>query len=258
MTAQPKPPFWAVQLDKKLDLILAELKQVAVSRQHVVDDGRLRGQYDAIELFANMMDGKVYWSVKGGKYSRHGASIWPEVMKPAGFDPDVMDITKKVDLSGWVAHYTCEEDGSKPKVVKLEPPTSASATSPQMTAKRPSTIPTDTITQRPKPTTQQKLPSSRASSETDWKHQAETAVDPLMFDTAIVRLEPWFKDSATAASFFRLMFGGEYKPEHATGYTVGMISYAQHRIKANGAKSAHDEAKVRGINAYRNAMGIMQ
>lgn len=74
---------------------------------------RITGEYPAVKLFANMMDGNVYWSVKGGPYMKHGASIWPEVLEPAGFGN--LQPTDTVDLTGWTAVYTASADGKNPK-----------------------------------------------------------------------------------------------------------------------------------------------
>lgn len=76
--------------------------------------------FEASKLVANVNEGNVYWKVKGGKFSRHGVTIWPEVLEAAGFEPDNLDPTETYSLSGSTAHYVVNENGNPQKVIKLE------------------------------------------------------------------------------------------------------------------------------------------
>lgn len=69
-------------------------------------------------LVANQMNGKVYWSVQGGQFKRHGLRVWPEVLTEAGFDVDSLDPNEAYDMSGYTAVYEAGQDNHK-KVVSL-------------------------------------------------------------------------------------------------------------------------------------------
>jgi hypothetical protein len=45
-----------------------------------------------------------------------------------------------------------------------------------------------------------------------WRLEARTANEPLMFDTAVFRLEPWFKDAKAAGAFRETLFES-WQPE---------------------------------------------
>lgn len=71
-------------------------------------------------LTATVDDGKAFWKVKGGAFSKFGIMVWPETLAAAGFDPDKMNPLKPVDLSGWSIYYTVKDNGQPKKVVRLE------------------------------------------------------------------------------------------------------------------------------------------
>jgi hypothetical protein len=72
-------------------------------------------------LFVTESNGKKYFKIAGGKFSKFGVTVYPEVLTP------FFDLTKiesiQYDLPGYIAHFTFEGEGEriKPiKVVKLE------------------------------------------------------------------------------------------------------------------------------------------
>jgi len=76
--------------------------------------------FDAEELVGSMNKGNTYWKVKGGKFSKYGVTIWPEVLAEAGFNVDALDPAQVYSLDGYEAMYITKEDGKPDKVVKLE------------------------------------------------------------------------------------------------------------------------------------------
>lgn len=75
--------------------------------------------FPAKSLNCETKDGKAYWKVKGGKYSQHGVSIWPEALAESGFDPDQLNPMTVYNLDGYTAHYTTNDKGNPHKVVRL-------------------------------------------------------------------------------------------------------------------------------------------
>lgn len=86
------------------------------------------GQFPAIDLSAALLDGKIYWKVRGGKYSRHGLTLWPEMAAAHGFDLDSLNIQQKYPLTGWTVVYT---DGDPPRIANMIPPETAVSRQPQ-------------------------------------------------------------------------------------------------------------------------------
>ena len=73
-----------------------------------------------------------------------------------------------------------------------------------------------------------------------------------MFDTAVSRLEPWFKD-ANAAGTFREMLFGTWQPELVGFYLEALLRYAQVRKVLDGrhpTQGAHIKAKVEALNTF--------
>jgi len=75
--------------------------------------------FPAKALAGTVSGGKPYWKVKGGKFSQHGVSIWPEALAAAGFDPDQLNVMTVYNLEGYTATYIINDKGQPHKVVKL-------------------------------------------------------------------------------------------------------------------------------------------
>lgn len=104
-----------------------------------------------------------------------------------------------------------------------------------------------TAVSQPQPQPQPKQPEM--TSVDMWLQEAQAAREPLMFDGAIVRLRPYFKDATTAAQFREVLFPGGYDPRYSVGFTYAMMAYADGRT----ADKKHDHAKVRAYDAFRAA-----
>ncbi len=82
----------------------------------IEDDGGL--SFKPETLSANVTDGKVFWRVKGERWSKFGITIWPEVLKAANLtnlDPD-----KQYSLSNFKsAIYINNDKGNPSKVTAL-------------------------------------------------------------------------------------------------------------------------------------------
>lgn len=89
-----------------------------------------------------------------------------------------------------------------------------------------------------------------------WWREAGSAPDPLLFDTAVVRLEPWYTDSEKAAAFRVALFGTQYDPARAQTMAAAMLEYARQRQALNGTtdkKTAHDRAREAALAAANEA-----
>jgi len=76
--------------------------------------------FEASILCGSINGSKTYWKVKGGRFSKFGVSVWPEVLKPAGYDTDALDPRQEYNIQGFVAYYVMDEEGKATKVTRLE------------------------------------------------------------------------------------------------------------------------------------------
>ncbi len=74
--------------------------------------------FQAEKLVGTVTEGKLYWKVRGERFSKHGVTIWPEVLAAAGFFIDDLNIMDQYDLSGYTAFYELKE-GKPTKVTQL-------------------------------------------------------------------------------------------------------------------------------------------
>ena len=79
-------------------------------------------RFPAMHMAALVNDGKAYWKVKGGRYTKFGVTIWPEVLKASGFDPNQMNPLEVYDLAGHTAVCSTNDEGKANKVIRLEAP----------------------------------------------------------------------------------------------------------------------------------------
>jgi hypothetical protein len=85
-----------------------------------------------------------------------------------------------------------------------------------------------------------------------WRQEARTAKEPLMFDTAVSRLEPWFKDAKAARAFRETLFE-DWHPELVGFYLESLLRYAKVRQVLDGrhpVQGAHIKAKVEALNTF--------
>lgn len=69
-------------------------------------------------LVASVTEGKVYWKVKGGRWSKYGVSIWPEVLEAASLTD--LDPTQQYNLANFkTAVYINNDKGQPSKVLQL-------------------------------------------------------------------------------------------------------------------------------------------
>ncbi len=73
--------------------------------------------FPAERLVGKLEGGKSYWKVQGGKFSKFGVNIWPEILFAAGFKD--LDPAQIYDLTGYTAYYTLKDNGKEDKVVNL-------------------------------------------------------------------------------------------------------------------------------------------
>jgi hypothetical protein len=79
-----------------------------------------------------------------------------------------------------------------------------------------------------------------------WRREARTATKSLMFDTAVSRLEPWFKDAA-AAGAFRDTLCESWEPKLVGFYLEAMLVAADHRWRMSlGLDAAADSSCCAG------------
>jgi len=211
------------RIEEKVDRLLQLVEQLLEQKA----SAPVTGEYPAVKLFANMMDGKVYWSVKGGPYMKHGASIWPEVLGPAGFGH--LQPTDVVDLAGWTAVYTTKADGSSPKVIQLIPPTTKTQTP-----------------AAPAPTKPQ--PNPELTAEALWRLDAINCTEALMFDTAVIKAVPYYTD-ITQAEAARTAICGPWDAQRADATLLALETYAEQVQKPSRKPIA--ETKRAAVTAAR-------
>ena len=88
-------------------------------------------------------------------------------------------------------------------------------------------------------------PAAKRPSGKDWHAEAAASTNAFMFDTAIVKAMPWYKDASAAEQFRDVLFG-EWNPAEAAAVAAGMAAYAKARIKKQG----HNAAKKPALAAY--------
>lgn len=82
--------------------------------------------FEAEILAASVNDGKTYWKVKGGQFSKYGVTVWPEVLQAAIQSGALWDVEGELDplqtypLSGIIAHYAVNDKGQPSKVTMLQ------------------------------------------------------------------------------------------------------------------------------------------
>jgi len=70
-------------------------------------------------LVCNISDGKKFFKIKGGKWSRWGVTAWDEVLTAAGIPVGKLE-GKEYKLEGYRATFIRKDDGNPKKVIKLE------------------------------------------------------------------------------------------------------------------------------------------
>lgn len=68
--------------------------------------------------------------------------------------------------------------------------------------------------------------SSGQALEKDWELEAATSEEPLMFDTAVLKAWPWYRD-VTAVTTFRDTLFGAWKAGEAPALVAGMRTYVE-------------------------------
>lgn len=91
-------------------------QQPPSSPQQSQDDNGL--SFKPETLVANVLEGKVFWKVKGGRWSKYGVNIWPEVLEAANLNN--LDPTQEYSLSNFKsAIYINNDKGQPSKVTAL-------------------------------------------------------------------------------------------------------------------------------------------
>ena len=71
--------------------------------------------FQAVDMVGSTSQGKTYWKVRGGQFTKFGVTIWPETLKVAGFDMDALDPAEVYDLTGYKAFYILNAEKSTPE-----------------------------------------------------------------------------------------------------------------------------------------------
>lgn len=72
--------------------------------------------FPAQALSSSSNAGKSYFKVKGGRFTKFGVNIWPEVLAAAGLKAEV---GPDKSLEGYTAFYVLKADGKEDKVIRL-------------------------------------------------------------------------------------------------------------------------------------------
>mgnify|MGYP003132905077 CR=1 FL=1 len=73
--------------------------------------------FAAEKLVCSINDGKTYYKVQGGPFTKFGVTVWPETIATV-LDLDQLDPTQTYDLTGYTATYL-RVDGKPKKVTAL-------------------------------------------------------------------------------------------------------------------------------------------
>ena len=71
--------------------------------------------FEAESLVGSTSEGKTYWKVRGGMFKKFGVTIWPEVLKAAGFDVEELNPATPYNLIGYTATYLLNAEKSTPE-----------------------------------------------------------------------------------------------------------------------------------------------
>jgi len=83
----------------------------------VVADTAETETFAASSLVCSINDGKTYYKVQGGPFTKFGVTVWPETIATV-LDLDQLDPTQTYDLTGYTATYL-RVDGKPKKVTAL-------------------------------------------------------------------------------------------------------------------------------------------
>jgi hypothetical protein len=201
------------------------------------------GEFAAVSLSATIDEGKEYWKVKGGPFMKHGIIIWPEVLALTPFaDADPRQVH---DLGGFTAVYTENEEGHK-KIVGLRPSVQRRDENGNPEYR--------TYADAAQPANGQPFGKDAESfAREHWLNECRTAVDGLLFDTAMLKLTTVFPDSA-GVQWAREQLFGSWVSADAPGVTAGLLAYDKERKELNGSVSKA-ESHAAGAKAALAACG---
>ena len=83
----------------------------------VVADTAETDTFAAEKLVCSVNDGKTYYKIQGGPFTKWGVTVWPETVAHI-FDLDQLDPTQTYDLTGYTCTYI-RVDGKPKKVTAL-------------------------------------------------------------------------------------------------------------------------------------------
>ncbi len=83
----------------------------------VVADTAETETFAAEKLVCSVNDGKTYYKIQGGPFTKWGVTVWPETIATV-LDLDQLDPTQTYDLTGYTATYL-RVDGKPKKVTAL-------------------------------------------------------------------------------------------------------------------------------------------
>lgn len=101
--------------------------------------------------------------------------------------------------------------------------------------------------------TQTTVKTEEDDEKARWRVEAATAEDAFFFDTAMLRLAPWYQTSKNVEQFRETMFGA-FNGRHTADYVIGMEAYAAERMTLNGSlepNEAHRRAKEHALAVIR-------
>jgi hypothetical protein len=75
--------------------------------------------FDTEKLAVTISNGKKYFKVKGGMWSKYGVTVWDEVLVAAGIPVGKLE-AQEYNLVGYKATFTRKADGKPEKVTQLE------------------------------------------------------------------------------------------------------------------------------------------
>lgn len=116
-----------LEMNEKTDMqqviaLLTEIRDLLKGGAGPVGPGANVQEFRADKMAASVDNGKTYWKITGGRFTKHGLIIWPEILAAAGLAPESLDPFQSYDLTGWVVRYTPATETENNRIVELVPP----------------------------------------------------------------------------------------------------------------------------------------
>lgn len=212
-------------------------------------------EYAALDLSAALLDGKVYWKIKGGKFSKHGLTLWPEVAAAYGIDLDGKDIRQTYPMNGWTVVYSEGDPPRIEKLIKPEPPQAAVPRQPQTNTPPPGDPNPHFSSDRPSTLPDYRVMAGRATQRNEFDYAAFMALKNGLYTE---------QSHITKTTDVLAEYIGGWKLDgglHNAAMLAALETYRdeRNRLELDGKETAvaHKAARSKAAGAYRKTLEAM-